>query len=33
LNGRDANGDGKISWQEGEGGIAQMKQHLGFVDK
>ena len=31
LNGRDANGDGKISWQEGEGGIAQIKQHLGFV--
>jgi hypothetical protein len=31
LNGRDANGDGKISWQEGEGGIAQMKQHLGFI--
>ena len=31
LNGRDANGDGKISWQEGEGGIVQIKQHLGFV--
>jgi hypothetical protein len=31
LNGRDANGDGQISWQEGEGGIAQMKQHLGFI--
>ena len=31
VNGRDANGDGKISWQEGEGGIAQMKQHLGFA--
>jgi hypothetical protein len=32
LNGRDANGDGKISWQEGEGGIAQLKQHLGFIE-
>jgi hypothetical protein len=32
LNGRDADGDGKISWEEGEGGLAQMKQHLGFID-
>jgi uncharacterized protein (DUF305 family) len=31
LNGHDANGDGKISWEEGEGGIAQIKQHLGFI--
>ena len=31
LNGRDANGDGKISWQGGEGGIVQLKQHLGFA--
>jgi hypothetical protein len=31
LEGRDANGDGQIGWQEGEGGIAQIKQHLGFM--
>ena len=31
LNGHDANGDGKISWEKGEGGIAQLKQHLGFI--
>ena len=31
LNGRDANGDGKISWEEGEGGLAQMKAHLGYI--
>jgi hypothetical protein len=31
LNGHDANGDGKISWEEGEGGLAQMKAHLGYI--
>jgi hypothetical protein len=28
LNGVDANGDGRIGWQEGEGGLAQAAQHL-----
>lgn len=31
VEGHDANGDGKVGWQEGEGGIAQIKQHLGFI--
>ena len=31
VNGRDADGDGKITWKDGEGGLAQMKQHLGFI--
>lgn len=31
LNGNDANGDGKVSWDYGEGGIAQANQHLGFI--
>lgn len=33
LHGYDANGDGKISWKYGEGGIAQSKQHIGFLKK
>ena len=28
LNGVDADGDGRIGWQEGEGGLAQATQHL-----
>lgn len=28
LNGLDADGDGRIGWQEGEGGLAQAAQHL-----
>lgn len=28
LEGTDADGDGQVSWQQGEGGIAQAKQHL-----
>lgn len=31
LNGVDANGDGRIGWQEGEGGLAQATQHLGLL--
>lgn len=31
LSGYDADGDGKISWGYGEGGIAQANQHLGFI--
>ena len=32
LTGHDADGDGKISWAEGEGGLAQINQHLSFVE-
>ena len=32
LNGRDADGDGEISWKEGEGGLAQVKAHLSFIE-
>lgn len=28
LEGTDANGDGRVSWEAEEGGIAQMKQHM-----
>jgi len=31
VSGRDANGDGTISWQEGEGGLDQVQQHMGFI--
>ena len=31
LNGTDANGDGTIGWQQGEGGLAQAEQHMGFM--
>ena len=31
LNGVDADGDGTISWADGEGGIAQAEQHMGFM--
>ena len=31
LNGVDANGDGKVSWEQGEGGLAQAQQHMGFM--
>ena len=31
LNGMDANGDGQATWEEGEGGIAQAEQHMGFM--
>lgn len=31
LNGTDANGDGTIGWQLGEGGLAQAEQHRGFM--
>jgi len=33
LNGTDANGDGKITWQAGEGGLLESKKHLGFIVK
>lgn len=28
VNGVDANGDGRVGWQQGEGGLAQAAQHL-----
>ncbi|MBI5446097.1 MAG: hypothetical protein HY900_33400 [Deltaproteobacteria bacterium] len=28
LEGRDANGDRKISWEKGEGGLKQAAEHL-----
>jgi len=31
LNGTDANGDGTVGWQQGEGGLAQAQQHMGFM--
>ena len=31
LNGFDDNGDGSISWHEGEGGLLTAKQHMGFM--
>lgn len=29
--GIDANGDGSVGWQEGEGGLGTAQQHLGFI--
>lgn len=31
LEGIDADGDGRIGWQEGEGGLAQASTHLGLL--
>lgn len=31
--GRDANGDGRIGWQEGEGGLAQATQHMTLMKR
>lgn len=31
LDGVDANGDGRVGWQEGEGGLAQASTHLGLI--
>jgi len=33
LNGYDANGDGKITWQKGEGGLSEAEKHMGFMKK
>jgi len=33
LAGFDADGDGKISWKPGEGGLSTAKQHMGFMMK
>jgi len=31
VDGTDANGDGRVSWQAGEGGVAQAKQHMDLM--
>ena len=31
LNGFDDNGDGGVSWHEGEGGLLEAKKHMGFM--
>jgi hypothetical protein len=31
IGGVDADGDGTISWRDGEGGLAQAEQHMGFM--
>lgn len=33
VNGVDADGDGTVGWQEGEGGLAQMRQHLTLLSE
>ena len=33
LNGFDDNGDGVVSWHEGEGGLLEAKKHMGFMMK
>ncbi len=31
LNGFDDNGDGKVTWHDGEGGLSVAKKHMGFM--
>jgi hypothetical protein len=31
IAGVDANGDGQVGWQEGEGGLQHVEQHVGFM--
>jgi hypothetical protein len=31
--GRDANGDGRITWEEGEGGLQHVEQHMGLLTR
>ena len=33
LDGFDANGDGKVTWHEEEGGLLEAKKHMGFMMK
>lgn len=33
MAGMDANGDGKITWKPGEGGLAEATKHMGFMTK
>jgi hypothetical protein len=31
ITGFDANGDGQVGWQEGEGGLQHVEQHVNFM--
>jgi len=31
MSGEDADGDGRVTWQQGEGGLEQVEQHLGLM--
>ena len=31
IAGADSNGDGRIGWQEGEGGLQQVEQHINLL--
>ncbi len=33
IPGLDANGDGRVGWQEGEGGLEQANAHMGFMKR
>ena len=33
VEGTDANGDSRVSWGPGEGGVAQAKQHMGLMER
>ncbi len=33
LDGFDADGNGKVTWHEGEGGLLEAKKHMGFMMK
>jgi len=33
VDGHDADGDGRIGWQEGEGGLSQAQTHLGLMKR
>ena len=33
LNGIDADGDGRIGWQDGEGGLSQAATHMGLIKR
>ena len=32
LNGRDADSDGTITWEDGEGGLTQVMEHLSYIE-
>ncbi len=33
ADGTDANGDGKVTWVKGEGGLGRSQAHMGFMSK
>ena len=33
ITGVDANGDGRVGWQQGEGGLEQAEQHMNLMKK